>query len=548
MKPPKACRQCRESKRKCLRRILAVGEPCDTCRARSLPCASSLSRVPPSPLPLLPRPEPAPSLSNTSTPTSTKTEGISLPLHTAVLLVDYYLDKLHNRPHSLFHPAKLRQEVQDGSISRILLLAICSMGSRFALDEETRALEAGLMEESKRMLLANLENVCVENIQACILIANLCAAHLNPSSEALFFRTGISLSHIMQLGTSTVGTRLVDLEIHRRIWWSLFMADRWSSSSLRLLPQIRDTELAVDLPMDEAIFQSLDPTSTQLEKPWQPGIWAFKISLVQLFGPIQQLNRHSVNRSMTAEDIESSIHSLSQQLETWEKSLPNNVKWKEEMLDWHINRGTGGPYVALHLGYHHYSVLLYFRFLSSQEPRSSAASMYHSRCKSHASAYSNLVKLARGKQGCEVVYPTVGHMAVVSSSMLLHTLLFGEEADLKSARDALNANFAAIVELRQYWPNTAPMIERLATFQNFCLLSGDSRTHDFDDWMVRFLTEYSLPLEEKDIQHVRSGMDYDIDSFSARTQVLTQQGRYTSFQTDTSDAYSLQLHEFDYLI
>lgn len=66
--------------------------------------------------------------------------------------------------------------------------------------------------------------------------------------------------------------------------------------------------------------------------------------------------------------------------------------------------------------------------------------------------------------------------------------------------------------------------------------------------MVRFLTEYSLPLEEKDIQHVRSGMDYDIDSFSARTQVLTQQGRYTSFQTDTSDAYSLQLYEFDYLI
>lgn len=270
--------------------------------------------------------------------------------------------------------------------------------------------------------------------------------------------TGISLSHIMQLGTSTVGTRLVDLEIHRRIWWSLFMADRWSSSSLRLLPQIRDTELAVDLPMDEAIFQSLDPTSTQLEKPWQPGIWAFKISLVQLFGPIQQLNRHSVNRSMTSEDIESSILSLSQQLETWEDSLPDNIKWKEEMLDWHINRGTGGPYVALHLGYHHYSVLLYFRFLSSQEPRSPAASMYHSRCKSHASAYSNLVKLARGKQGCEVVYPTVGHMAVVSSSVLLHTLLFGEEADLKSARDALNANFAAIVELRQYWPNTAPMV------------------------------------------------------------------------------------------
>lgn len=44
------------------------------------------------------------------------------------------------------------------------------------------------MDESKRLLLADLERICVENIQTCILLANLYAAHLNPSSEALFFR------------------------------------------------------------------------------------------------------------------------------------------------------------------------------------------------------------------------------------------------------------------------------------------------------------------------------------------------------------------------
>lgn len=50
--------------------------------------------------------------------------------------------------------------------------------------------------------------------------------------------------------------------------------------------------------------------------------------------------------------------------------------------------------------------------------------------------------------------------------------------------------------------------------------------------MIRFLIEYSLPLEEKDVQPVTSGMDFEIVSFSNRTQVLTEQGRYTSFSMD----------------
>jgi hypothetical protein len=111
-----------------------------------------------------------------------------MPLRIAARLVDHYLAKLHNRPHSLFHPAKLRREVQDGSINKALLLAICCMGARFDDDDQVRSLENRLMDESKRLLLADLETVSIENVQTCILIANLAAAHLNPSSEALFFR------------------------------------------------------------------------------------------------------------------------------------------------------------------------------------------------------------------------------------------------------------------------------------------------------------------------------------------------------------------------
>ncbi|OHE99977.1 hypothetical protein CORC01_04624 [Colletotrichum orchidophilum] len=71
-------------------------------------------------------------------------------------------------------------------MSRILLLDICSIGSRFALDDGSRAIENDLMEEPKRLLLANLDNVSAENVQADILIADLCEAHLNASLETSF--------------------------------------------------------------------------------------------------------------------------------------------------------------------------------------------------------------------------------------------------------------------------------------------------------------------------------------------------------------------------
>lgn len=182
MRPPKACYGCRQSKRKCTRRSGRVGDACDQCQAKNLKCAGSLTTrsAPARPPPLLPR--------SGSPPETTLDSSVDVTIDVAVRLVDFYLTKLHNRPHSLFHPVTLRAKVQDGSINKALLLAICSMGARFDEDDQIRFLENSYMNESKRLMLADLERICVENAQTCILLANLYAAHLNPSSEALFFR------------------------------------------------------------------------------------------------------------------------------------------------------------------------------------------------------------------------------------------------------------------------------------------------------------------------------------------------------------------------
>ena len=179
MRHPRACAQCREGKRKCVRQ--GIGESCEPCAHRRLKCALLSTQPPPTHRELVPRAVtdqigPQPSVERV------------LDANLQIDLVNLYLEKIHDRPYSLFHAPTLRAEVHSGTLNHALLLAICGTGSRFAEQEKTRELERQLMGESKRLLLADLENICVENVQCCVLIANLCAAHLNPTSEALYFR------------------------------------------------------------------------------------------------------------------------------------------------------------------------------------------------------------------------------------------------------------------------------------------------------------------------------------------------------------------------
>ena len=182
MKVARACQQCRTSKRRCVRTESGSGTPCYPCSAKELQCSFTHNRRR-----SVLRPLASGSISESD---HQKGELDALLSNTEAVceLVELYLAKIHDRPHSLFHPPTLRRDVQHQRVGRALLCAICSMGVRFVADDGTRRLAPMLTAETKRLLQADLENICVENIQTCILVANLSAADTNPASEALFFR------------------------------------------------------------------------------------------------------------------------------------------------------------------------------------------------------------------------------------------------------------------------------------------------------------------------------------------------------------------------
>lgn len=189
MRSPTACGQCRRAKRRCNRTELSGG--CAPCQQRQLICEEKPQVQLMGQRTLVPRSFTAASILRQSPQQPEPQIGPRLDISrgTAIELVDHYLDKFHGRPHSIFHPATLRSSVHNGSLKEVLLYAICAIGCKFSGNPETRVRGSGLAAESKRLLQADISNICLENIQACILVAMLSVGHGDSASEALFFRT-----------------------------------------------------------------------------------------------------------------------------------------------------------------------------------------------------------------------------------------------------------------------------------------------------------------------------------------------------------------------
>ncbi len=330
---------------------------------------------------------------------------------------------------------------------------------RFSAHAEIRAQGAEFAMESKRLLKADLERICLENVQACILIGNLCGAEANADSESLFFGIAMRMARLLHLAVEVPSEDGITRETKRRVWWTLYMIDRWSSAGLGLPRQFYNDCGSPDLPMNELVFHRLkegDPNPSASSQ--RAGLWAHMITLVTIFGHIQDLNQHLAREDLEEDYIESAVCGLAESLERFDNGLPSDVQLTFDNLATHARQGVGRTFVALHLGFHHYATLLYFQYLDTQRPASPNKVLYANRCKNHAAAFSDLLRTSHEYKDCAAVYNIVGHMTVVSSSVLLHTLLFGEDDELPSARRRLESNFELLVKLRNYWPSVRLMV------------------------------------------------------------------------------------------
>lgn len=172
MKVAKSCRQCRTAKRKC---TFDAGSrsACMICAQKGLEC--SLVRL------NWTRPKPI-------APAASASENcIKVNDESRDQLIDVYLERIHDKPHTLFHPATLKSRVQTGALPEPVLFSILALAARFSSAQGIRDRARDLFQTAKESFKRTLDEVTLDNIHAAALIGNICGVEGDTSGESLFF-------------------------------------------------------------------------------------------------------------------------------------------------------------------------------------------------------------------------------------------------------------------------------------------------------------------------------------------------------------------------
>ncbi|KIW17029.1 hypothetical protein PV08_04220 [Exophiala spinifera] len=465
-------------------------------------------------------------------------------------LVDLYFDIIHDKDHMLFHRPTFVSAHRKGMVDMTHIAAMMALAARFSsnpwFQDSNRWTRGSVWANYSKHLFDNRKDkVSLAAIQSCVLLSTIAFCDVDMEMESLYGAQAIRMVQLKALPDQR-GESLVQRETEIRVWWTVWMLDRWASAEARIPKQlVADSRFPV--PMTEQLFEQmsadwcdLNQTSPlerlQLE---HRGFWAHLIPVTELIEPINELHEMTVQGRLTDLELYDHVESIASKLTSWRLHLPESLEFTPENLLRYANTGHGRILAALHSGFHHQSQLLYYQFLQPSIATNAESSTrvleYASRCRQHATDITNLFWLARQTPRCKAMWPMVGHLLAVSSSVHLHSLLFSEDAGrVSSVKHMLKQNFEMMMELRQYWPSIDLSMSRLRSFHQACQRSMNT-SFIMDHWMLQFLQQYTKPVQGRDIFHLYSGSSEPIQTSPAwMSSVGVEQG----YIVDDSIAHS----------
>lgn len=312
------------------------------------------------------------------------------------------------------------------------------------------------------------------------------------------------MAQILKLGVCNEADDGVTRETKRRIFWTCFITDVWGSGGSDLSRQFGYQSKQPRVPMDEFVFSKMkqgDPDVTDQE--WTPGLWGYMVRLVEIYNQIQLLHRQLAEAVEWDEVLmEESVRLLQVELDAFEQNIGSRLTFSMENLAVFVSRGLGSIFIAFHLGYHHYYTLLFYQYLDQRRPPTKNGKKYADRCKYHAAIVCDVLKASREVPGAEALYNIVGHVTIVSSSVLLHTYLFGEPHELEDSRLRLESNLESLVQLRNYWPSVELMVENYALTVHAQIANHavDQSTGSVSEELHKLSWQNDVPLRQMDVQ------------------------------------------------
>lgn len=275
-----------------------------------------------------------------------------------------------------------------------------------------------------------------------------------------------------------------DREIRRRTMWACFLMDRFNSSGTERPPFAMEEVIEVQLPIKESHFQmeipgpteTLDgsvphrvaPDTGQVSDPRaNMGVAAYLIRIVALWGRVvKYLNlggKHKDLRPLS--DSDSQWAKLKRQVEEYQASLPERLRYSSENLQTHAAEKLANQFLFLHVTYNQVILFLHkFAIPASpggKIPADLSKEFINEAVQTAVEAASQISSLLNETANHLVAAPFVGYCAFVSSTVHIWGI-FSKSAQLEAtSKRNLGYNVKYLGMMKKYWGMFHYMAENL---------------------------------------------------------------------------------------
>ncbi|KAG0164650.1 hypothetical protein DFQ28_009634, partial [Apophysomyces sp. BC1034] len=404
-------------------------------------------------------------------------------------LVDLFF-KYINSVVPLVHRATLKQQINDGTVSKPLLWGVMAIGARFSEHQSIKtdppywAGERFAMRATS-MINASLLEPTIANLQFWGIMA--CLEYGRASGAKAWVYGGLAVRICQELGMNKEETLsapilnkdgIVDtvaMALRRRVFWSCLCIDKYASAGTNR-PQCFDkVDCDANTPgIPESLvlrdsFQSVTVTNRQITDDPLMDVPRYYLRLLGIFGEVNKFMTRAKNDTSTISwPPVAEFSALDTLLRTWKDKLPEQFQFSPTNVEY-FKQNASQNYVNLWLSAHvvwctsvmvlHRGSLAYSDLNPAEIPKDIYRGIQSSieQCRVCVDTAMPVFQAMKDLCGYNIL-PYMGYSAYIFATVLM-TSTFSRDVDsCRKSHRGLITLYELIEGLRPYWP----MCERLA--------------------------------------------------------------------------------------
>ncbi|KAH7353139.1 fungal-specific transcription factor domain-containing protein [Pyrenochaeta sp. MPI-SDFR-AT-0127] len=266
---------------------------------------------------------------------------------------------------SFLHRADILRQYSLGTLSPILLLAICGAASRFLpFEPECSDMATSWIERAETITLRSLGKASISKIQTLMILGYNRRCNHQSNKTFYFLPLAARMAYLLKLHKENIKLPFVEQECRRRLMWCIFTVDRFAAGGVPEYITLPVAGLNIQLPCQERNFETdvpvrtgnlLDHTSSTSEL----SLSALSLRLFHVRNQVLQYTKALLETATSPEQSIVQFNAFEADFRRIHGSLPEELHFSARAVHLRAFSPERNTFIIFHIFFHHCHCELY---------------------------------------------------------------------------------------------------------------------------------------------------------------------------------------------